>query len=126
MHLGNVSFISKGAKVVELAPVYDMLPMLYVPREFPPARDESASNIAQVTQGEVSSTLEQYSQAEYISPKTSEPEWAPPTKEPQYVDIWGSVLNSAIEYWQKVSVHPYVSEEFVSIARGNILKINSI
>lgn len=126
MHLGNVSFISKGAEVVKLAPVYDMLPMLYVPREFTPARDESAANIAQVPQGEFTSTLEQHSHAEYISQKTSEPEWIPPTEEPQYDDIWSSVVSSAIEFWQNVSVHPYVSKEFVSIAQGNIEKINSI
>jgi hypothetical protein len=94
MHLGNVSFISKGANVVKLAPVYDMLPMLYAPREFLPARDES--------------------------------EWVPPTEEPQYDDIWSSVLNSAIEYWQKVSAHPHVSDDFQSVAQGNVVKIKNI
>ena len=42
-HLGNVSFFARGARVLELAPVYDMVPMLYAPvqghlpeREFVP------------------------------------------------------------------------------------------
>jgi HipA-like C-terminal domain len=31
MHGGNLSFLTSGTQVLELAPVYDMLPMLYVP-----------------------------------------------------------------------------------------------
>ncbi len=33
MHLGNLSFLTRGARVVQLAPAYDMLPMLYAPHQ---------------------------------------------------------------------------------------------
>lgn len=33
MHLGNLSFFSRGARVVGLAPAYDMVPMLYAPHQ---------------------------------------------------------------------------------------------
>lgn len=33
MHSGNLSFFTDGEKIVDLTPVYDMLPMLYHPRE---------------------------------------------------------------------------------------------
>jgi hypothetical protein len=33
MHLGNLSFFARGARVVGLAPAYDMLPMLYAPHQ---------------------------------------------------------------------------------------------
>jgi hypothetical protein len=32
MHLYNLSFFTKGLRIIELAPVYDMLPMLFMPR----------------------------------------------------------------------------------------------
>lgn len=31
MHLGNISFFSNGENVLDMAPVYDMLPMMYAP-----------------------------------------------------------------------------------------------
>ena len=126
MHLGNVSFISKGARIVKLAPVYDMLPMLYVPRELSPARHEGASRIVQVPQGEFTTTLEQNSEVEYVSSTTSVPEWVSPTRDSHNDDIWSSVLSSAIIYWQKVSTHPHVSDDFQSIAQDNIIKIKNI
>lgn len=33
MHLGNVSLFAQGEKILGLAPVYDMLPMLYAPQQ---------------------------------------------------------------------------------------------
>ncbi|HEX5037113.1 MAG TPA: type II toxin-antitoxin system HipA family toxin YjjJ [bacterium] len=33
MHLGNISFFAQGEKLLGLAPVYDMLPMLYAPQQ---------------------------------------------------------------------------------------------
>ncbi len=32
MHFGNLSFYTKGLRIKELAPIYDMLPMLYAPQ----------------------------------------------------------------------------------------------
>ncbi|MBL7685642.1 MAG: HipA domain-containing protein, partial [Deltaproteobacteria bacterium] len=32
MHFGNLSFFSEGEKILGIAPVYDMLPMLYAPQ----------------------------------------------------------------------------------------------
>lgn len=33
MHAGNLSFVTRGTRVVGLAPVYDMLPMMYAPQQ---------------------------------------------------------------------------------------------
>jgi len=50
MHLGNLSFIRTGKRFYRLAPVYDMLPMLYrpvsgetPPREFAPPMMSAAT-----------------------------------------------------------------------------------
>ncbi|MCC7343318.1 MAG: type II toxin-antitoxin system HipA family toxin YjjJ [Deltaproteobacteria bacterium] len=49
MHLGNLSFFSDGERLLGVAPVYDMLPMMYAPqqnqlvsREFKPEMPKSA------------------------------------------------------------------------------------
>jgi hypothetical protein len=33
MHLGNLSFLTRGERVTQVAPAYDMLPMLYAPHQ---------------------------------------------------------------------------------------------
>ncbi len=44
MHLGNLSFFSRGHRIVGVAPAYDMVPMLYAPQQgnLPPRRLEMA------------------------------------------------------------------------------------
>lgn len=33
MHGGNLAFLTRGTRIEELAPAYDMLPMLYMPQQ---------------------------------------------------------------------------------------------
>jgi len=53
------------------------------------------------------------------------PELVPPARIPLYDDIWNPVLAAALVYWQRVSNHPYVSDDFRTIARGNVIKLKN-
>jgi hypothetical protein len=97
MHPGNVSFVSSGARILKLAPVYDMLPMHYAPREF----------------------------AEVDIEELRVPEWIPPARREVEEDLWASVLSAAVFFWKKLSLHPDVSRSFRSIALGNIEKLRT-
>lgn len=89
MHTANLSFFSRGARVTGLAPIYDMLPMLYRPIE---------GNI-------VSRELELR------------------TPSPHQAAFFAKVCDAALDFWEEVSQHDWISPGFREIARKNAGKV---
>ena len=86
MHFGNLSFfwqLDGGVVKLQLAPVYDMLPMLYAP--------------------EKSEVVERH--------------FSPPASPPKLVS------DLAFMFWNALSAHPEISDEFRRIAAANARRI---
>ena len=93
MHFGNLSFFFSPGRGLRLAPLYDMLPMMYAP---------SVAKVPDLESLEVS--------FEGLSPRVSCG---------NVVDPYLSVAACAQDYWRQVAEYPLVSDEFRSRALCN-------
>jgi hypothetical protein len=132
MHEGNVSFFTRGALCIEIAPVYDMLPMFFATRI-----DDNVNNVVskstQVigdvqpwttvplstsTAGDaIASRYTTRDQAATYSVLKSAEDWVPPTPSPVDVDLWPTVLDAALDFWEMLSSHEEISGDFKEIAQ---------
>jgi hypothetical protein len=92
MHSGNLSLIYRRNNKFDLAPIYDMLPMLFRP----------------------------------IDGTIPDRDYTPPNPRKSTMQQWESALESAIRFWEKVSINECLSDGFREICQEVYDKIRSL